>query len=129
MYRLTGDLTLATQDTNGITIDADDVTLDLNGHAIIGPGKAAGTTGNGIYLASPAKYNIAIRNGTVRDWRLDGVYALYAVNSQFEAMRCYNNGGNGLRSGTGSTVSGNNSSNNEANGIEAGNGSTVSGNT
>ncbi len=127
MYRLTGNLTLATQDTNGITIDADNVTLDLNGHAIIGPGKAAGTSGHGIDVYG-TQYNIAIRNGTLRDWRLDGVYAINARNSQFEAMRCYNNGDDGLVAGPGSTVTGNTCYNNGDDGINASVGSTVSGN-
>jgi len=129
MYRLTGDLSLSTQNTNGITIDADNVTLDLNGHALIGPGKAAGTTGNGIDVPTPEKYNIAIRNGTVRDWRLDGVYALPARNSQFEALRCYNNGGPGIRAGPGSTASGNTCYSNGVHGILGYYGSTVTGNS
>ncbi len=128
MYRLTGDLTLATQDTNGITIDAEDVTLDLNGHSLTGPGKAAGTTGHGIRV-SGTQFNIAIRNGTVRDWRLDGVFAGAADNSQFEALRCYNNGRSGIYAGAACRVTGNTCTENGAEGILGSIGSTVSGNT
>ncbi len=128
MYRLSGDLSLSTTNTNGITIDADNVTLDLNGHALIGPGKAAGSTGDGIYVDGP-QYNIAIRNGTVRDWRLSGINASFAANSQFEALRCYNNGNYGISTLVSCTVRGNTCCDNGGWGIFAANGSTVSGNT
>ena len=36
-YRLTGDLTAPDLDTTAIGVTADDVTIDLNGFAIIGP--------------------------------------------------------------------------------------------
>jgi len=126
MYRLSGDLTLATQNTNGITIDADNVTLDLNGHALIGPGKAAGTSGNGIYV-SGTQYNIAIRNGTLRDWRRTAVYAAFTYNSQFESLRCYNNGGSGILVAFGCTVTDNACRDNEGDGIYV-SASTIRGN-
>ncbi len=127
MYRLTGDLTLATQNTNGITIDADNVTLDLNGHALIGPGKAAGTTGHGIYV-NGAQYNIAIRNGTVRDWRGSGIHAGVAEKSQFDALRCYNNGGSGIIANRDCMITGNICNNNGEDGIDSSVNGTVTGN-
>ncbi len=127
-YIVVDDLSTTATNTNGITIDADNVTLDLNGHAIIGPGKAAGTSGAGIDVAG-TQYNIAIRNGTVRDWRWDGVDAGSANNSQFEALRCYDNGDDGLAGGPGSTVTGNTCYNNGDDGILGYYGSTVTGNS
>jgi parallel beta-helix repeat protein len=128
MYRLSGDLYLATQDTHGITISADNVTLDLNGHALIGPGKAAGSPGYAIYISGTPQYNIAIRNGTIRDWRGTAVSGAYANNSQIESLRCYNNGGNGIYVGFDAKIIGNNCYNNSGDGINAGDYSTASGN-
>ena len=105
-YYLAQDLNLATQDTHGITISASDVTIDLNGFCLTGPGKAVGSSGHGIYAGGSLR-DIAIRNGTVRDWREDGVYAYVIYNGQFESLRCYNNGGYGLRAGLCCTVHGN----------------------
>jgi len=128
MYRLSGDLSLSTHDTNGLTINADNVTLDLNGHSLTGPGKAAGTSGHGVYVSS-IQHNITIRNGTVRDWRGHGIYGALAYNSQFEALRCYNNGGDGIYSSVGPLiVSGNTCYLNDGDGINTGYGCTVTDN-
>jgi len=122
-YVVTCDLSLSTTNTNGITISANDVTLDLNGHTLRGPGKAAGTSGSGIYLGS-TRYNIAIRNGVVRDWRLIGVSAANARNSQFESLQCYYNGTHGLAIGRGCIAKENTCGFNDFEGISA-EGSTI----
>jgi parallel beta-helix repeat protein len=148
-YVVVKDLSLSTQDINGITISADNVTIDLNGHSLTGPGKSTGTTGSGIYI-EPTHYNIAIHNGTLLNWRRDGIYGEYSANCQFENLRCYNTGlrglyagsesrvvGNtcsqnadvGIRTGPGCYVNGNVCSNGGNIGLNPGNGSTVSGNT
>src|SRR4026208_191371 len=44
---------------NGITIQADNVTLDLNGFALVGPGNVA-------ISAASARFNLCVRNGTIR---------------------------------------------------------------
>ena len=46
-YVLTRTITVSTIDANGIEINADNVTLNLNGHPLIGPGKEIGSSGNG----------------------------------------------------------------------------------
>lgn len=125
MYRLSGDLYLATQNTDGITISADNVTLDLNGHALIGPGKTAGTSGHAINV-SGSRYNLAIRNGTIRDWRGSAIWGPSAVNSRCESLRCYNNGGQGIYLSEYATISGNSCYNNGACGIITGNYSNIS---
>ena len=53
---------------DAITIDADDVTLDLMGFALDG----TGSSGNGIVLTAD-RSSIEIRNGTVRNFALDGI--------------------------------------------------------
>jgi len=145
-YVVVKDLSLSTQDTSGITISANNVTIDLNGHTLIGPGKAVGTSGSGI-LVNISYSNIAVRNGTIRDWRNGGVVG-GPGNSLFEFLRCYGNGANGIEAGLGSTVRfcncnyntlrgiygnsgiiiGNTCNQNDADGI-MGNSSTVSSNT
>lgn len=59
-YVLTTNLVVSGPDVNGINIEVNDVTLDLNGHKIQGPGTG---TGNGIYAEN--KYSITLRNGRV----------------------------------------------------------------
>lgn len=97
-YYLTGDFTVTSGD--GITIAADNVTLDLNGYALIGAGAS---TGDGI-VVSAARRNIQIRNGTIRDWTEDGVSAANASNSMADTLRLYKNGGAGLGMGFGCHV-------------------------
>ena len=122
-YVVTCNISLSTTNTNGITISANDVSLDLNGHTLKGPGKAAGTSGSGISVSS-ARYNIVIRNGIIRDWRLIGVSASNARNSQFESLQCYYNGTHGLTAGRGCIVKENTCSFNDFEGISA-EGSTI----
>ena len=54
---------------NGITIAADNVTLDLNGFSLIG---VAGSL-DGVHVEGAAD-NIVIRNGLIREWDGDGVH-------------------------------------------------------
>src|SRR6266446_2752769 len=71
-YYLTTNLTctLCGGGTNGITIVADGVTLDLMGFDLTG----TSGSGKGI-LASIGRTNLCVRNGTVRGWGGDGVDA------------------------------------------------------
>ena len=95
-YVLTSNITLST-DANGIVIDASNVTLDLNGHAIIGPGSGSG---NGIYTYG--KHNITIKNGTVRDFGGSGIdFAGFYLptnvpNFRVEDITAILNGGHGI---------------------------------
>ncbi|MBB2902473.1 hypothetical protein FHR75_003304 [Kineococcus radiotolerans] len=47
----------------GITLAADGVELNLNGHALVGPGRDTDTVG-----VEVAARDVVVRNGTVRDW-------------------------------------------------------------
>ena len=66
-YYLGGNLTYA-GDSHGITVNADNVTLDLMGFTLAYTG--TGTTYSGIYMQG--RKNVEIRNGTVRGW-VEGV--------------------------------------------------------
>jgi len=125
-YVVVKDLSLSTQDTDGIKISANNVTLDLNGHTLIGPGKAVRTSGSGINV-SGSYFNIAVRNGTIRDWRGDRIGG-NACNSLIELLRCYNNGGNGIKTGSYSSIRLCNCSYNGSDGIQ-GSAGVISGNS
>ena len=84
---------------NGITISSDDVTVDLDGHSLIG---IAGSL-DGIQV-SGNRTNIVVRNGTIRRWGSDGVQAATSYNSTFESLRVANNGANGLQGGNGAVI-------------------------
>jgi hypothetical protein len=86
-YKLSGNLVLPS-DTHGIVIASDNVTIDLNGFAIIGLAECAGGplcgvspgNGHGIIAGTdaPAKSyrNLTVRNGTIRGMGRDGVHLL-----------------------------------------------------
>jgi len=105
-YYLTRNLALSNANTHGIRVQADNVTIDLNGFALIGAGNALGTSGTGINVEGD-RYNLAIRNGTVRDWRGWGIRAVTGRNCQFESLRAFSNGNVGILAGPCSLVSGN----------------------
>jgi hypothetical protein len=60
-YRLTGPLTVSSTTADAIDVNANSVTIDLNGFSITGPGVSS--TGNAIY--GPSSYGITLENGTV----------------------------------------------------------------
>ncbi|MCP4898789.1 MAG: hypothetical protein GY906_17600, partial [bacterium] len=64
-YVLTADLHVTTVGVNGIQIDVDNVTLDLGGHVIRGPGVGS-ASGTGIY--GYKRENVTIRNGAVTEF-------------------------------------------------------------
>mgnify|MGYP001551303939 CR=1 FL=1 len=68
-YFITKDLTCAVG-SHGISIDTDNVTIDLMGFSLIGPGGPAGNY-DGIYMN--VRTNVEIRNGTIRDFVRNGV--------------------------------------------------------
>ena len=118
---------------NGIVVQADDVTLDLNGFSLVGlPGSLDG-------IAVPSsQINLEIKNGVIRDWGGDGVDVWFGRNSRAFGLRISNNGGTGLRFGTsvgiyppntttGCIVQDCVSESNGGDGIFVGGGSTVSG--
>jgi parallel beta-helix repeat protein len=145
-YYITKDLSVAGSD--GITISADHVTLDLMGFSLIGSG---GGTYEGIYMNG--RSNVEIRNGTVRNFpgigigetgslatghRIlnirardnggSGIY-LYGTSHTVKGCTAVGNGTNGIFAGTGSTITGNTCYQNDGDGIHAGTGSTITGNT
>lgn len=62
-YYLTGDIQTTVANQNAITVEANDVTIDLMGFNLIGRG-----TGNGCGIFMNRRTNVEICNGTVRDF-------------------------------------------------------------
>ena len=72
----------------GVTINADDVTLDLNGFTLIGvPGSLEGVRGNG--------ERAVVVNGSVVEWGDDGI-ELTGVGARIENVAALDNGGAGI---------------------------------
>jgi parallel beta-helix repeat protein len=63
--KLAGTLTCSQANTNGITVTADNVTIDLAGHALVGPGA---TSGHGIFQNTSSR-NLRVTNGKAINWR------------------------------------------------------------
>lgn len=71
-YYLTENLNHTSVDTSAIQINADNVTIDLAGYSIIGPGSSSGTGNNGIYMNG--RKNVEIRNGTITNFGNNGIW-------------------------------------------------------
>ena len=155
-FRLSGNLTVPDADTTAIEISADDVTIDLNGFAIIGPTvcpTAGGppssdegpvTTcsplGSGVGIKAAEPYTIAsngpvqnyragtrVLNGTIRG--MGGNGAVLGLGAHVEGVTFRSNGGSGLLTGRSSIVRNNTAVGNGAKGLFVGNGSYTTGNT
>lgn len=125
-YYLTDNITGVTG-KNGIEIEAVDVTLDLNGFALIGVGGSA----SGVSYA-PGVNNLVVRNGTIRDWGNYGIGPQdnnnplpIPTNGQFEDIRVSGNGFHGFLVGYNSRIINCGAVNNAADGINVGHGSVV----
>jgi hypothetical protein len=123
-YRLTSDLTSSTVFT-GISVNADHVTIDLNGFSIIGPG--TGTSGSGI-IASTGADSTAVLNGRVIGLGSDGIRLrddARIVGVHVEGSGAGSFVRSGIVVGERSTVRGCTSHANTGWGISASSGSTV----
>lgn len=115
--RLLGDL----YGSAGLIINADNVTVDLNGFALIG--RSSGSPGINVLVTV---HNLQVRNGALRNWIGSGLDATDARNGVLEGVSAYLNGGHGLAVGDGWTVSRCAAEENGDDGINVGQGSTVS---
>lgn len=105
--------------TYGIGIQADDVTLDLNGFTLRGSGG-----GDGILVFDPHK-NVTIVNGIVRGWTGTGISAGNVTTGRFQGLLSEGNGGSGIVAGINCTVLDCSASSNGLAGIQARAGSTI----
>ncbi len=119
-YYLAGNIT-GESGKSGIEVAASNVTLDLNGFALIGaPGSLSGVS------VPVAQVGVAIRNGTIRDWGANGVSAGSVKYGMLENLRANNNGGTGLQLGDGGVVTTCIAGENSGDGIAVGRGASVS---
>jgi hypothetical protein len=85
---------------NGINIQANNVTLDLNGFPVIGvPGSSSG-----IAISSA---NVAVHNGIVSGWGQYGIYSS-GMNATLQGLTVCSNSLYGIYAGSNSSVTGNN---------------------
>jgi hypothetical protein len=102
-YYLKESCSFLLSDTNAITIAANDVSIDLNGFSLTGPGMATGSTGHGIATASAAT-NVTVRGGSLSRWREYGVYLSPGVSAHVYGINASANGKGGIRTGANSLV-------------------------
>jgi len=124
-YYITRDLNAT---GTGITVSADNVTIDLMGFSLIGPGSG---TNFGIYMND--RRNVEIRNGTIRNFGQHGIYEMAqqtAMGHRVLGVRTVGNGGSGiLLYGSDYQIKDCTASNNGDDGIFAGRNSLVTRNT
>ena len=96
-FYLTTNLT-GVSGTNGITIAANNVTLDLNGFELVG---AAGSS-NAI-AESGLRTNLVVHNGTIRNWTFSALGGGNLFRARIENIHVSDNGG-GINVGAGSIV-------------------------
>ena len=65
LYRVTEDLRVTNTGSHGITVQAPDVSIDLRGYELRGPGQDAGC---GIYQTAELA-GLAVSNGTISAWQ------------------------------------------------------------
>ena len=155
-YYLTGNLSVTDPAAHGITVNADNVSIDLMGFSITGPG-----TGSGSGLYMDGRSTVTIQNGTIRAFGNSGILEnnLTGHAHLVADIRSLENGGAGIRlngkshlvrhcvttnngnygidigdvsnphSTVGSTMTGNTSSHNGGHGIRGVYGCTITNNT
>jgi parallel beta-helix repeat protein len=116
-----GDNVTGVAGKNGIRIDADNVTLDLAGFAMLGVGGSL----NGILINN--HLHIAIRNGSISGWGSAGVEGTAGGQARIEDLRVNANAGNGIVINSGSQVNNCIAGQNGGVGIQTSNGVIVTG--
>jgi hypothetical protein len=95
LYCLSKNLTYAATTGNAITVAVGDVTLDLNGFCLTGPGKTSGPSNYGISIGTSIN-NVEIRNGSVKGFGYYGIFAAYCIGIRVIGLRVSDNGGAGV---------------------------------
>ncbi len=101
---------------HGVKITTSDVTLDLNGYALLGVENSL----DGVHVSAAGAQRITIRNGSVVGWFEDGVDLSLASRCVVVDVRAESNAHNGLKLGNGSMVAGCSVSGNFSDGLVAG---------
>ncbi len=122
--KLAGTLTMSTTQDSGITVNADNVTIDMGGHSLVGPGAESGS---GIYQAD-SRHNLRVYNGKVSNWQGTGAAGINANGhgGQLDHIQALNNVV-GIRAGPGSAIRDCTAAYSQGTGIIVSDGSSVSG--
>lgn len=127
-YYFTTNINVPDNNKKGIRIDVNDVTIDLMGYTLKGPGLRSNS---GIDIGHSS--NVQIRNGTIRDFGSEGVYAAYESYNRAISLfnvRLFSNGSHGAYIGAASSMIKNCSAvGNTSSGMTIRSGSIISGNT
>ena len=133
-YRLTGNLTVPNENTHGIVVSTGDVTIDLNGFAILGAVSCLGTppvcspsTGSGDGISTGSS-RLTVINGTIRGMGGNGINAGFG-DSRIENVHVTSNIGDGILGSQEAIIRGNTVRLNGGNGIRVFFGSLVLENT
>lgn len=94
LYCLAKNLAYSPTSGNAITVAASDVTLDLMGFSLTGPGKTSGGS-KGIYINSGFN-SVEIRNGSVSSFGSDGISGTNNEGTRLIGLRVMDNGGSGV---------------------------------
>ncbi|MDA8019744.1 MAG: hypothetical protein MPN21_20075 [Thermoanaerobaculia bacterium] len=94
-YYLIHNLSHSTSNADGIIVDTNDVTIDLNGFSLFG-GIFTGVNSDDGIVVLGSHTNIKIYNGGVSGWHGDGINALNADFSIFRDLYAGQNNGDGL---------------------------------
>lgn len=99
--KFAGSLTCILAETNGITVNADNVTIDMAGHTLVGPGANSGC---GVYQNQPYR-NLRVSNGTAVNWLGSGKLGFRATgySSSLSDLQASTNNG-GIHTGAGSLL-------------------------
>lgn len=117
-YVLTGDL-IGVAGQHGIVVNADNVTIDLNGFSIAGvPGSLDGVNAGGF------RENLTVRNGLIRDWGGNGMQSNTA-QCRVENVLAVGNGSQGIDVGGSSVITGCVAQGNGFDGINSGGGAII----
>jgi len=113
-YKLSGNLTVTNANTDAIHVNADNVTIDLNGFSIVGPVICRGTpvtcnsNGTGTGVDAPSSTGVTVTNGSIRGMGA-GVF-LCCEGNTVDKVHAHYNGNIGIQvigTVTGSTAVGN----------------------
>ncbi|MEO8376175.1 MAG: right-handed parallel beta-helix repeat-containing protein [Candidatus Sumerlaeota bacterium] len=89
VYTLSRDL-VGKAGSDGITVSAPNVTLDLNGYSL------RGTNGAIIGIVVGSVANVTIKNGSIGGWGGDGIHAPTCTNLRIQSMSIRNCTGDGI---------------------------------
>lgn len=118
-YYLSSNVTGAAS-LNGIIIQADNVTIDLNGFSLTG----TATSADGVSL-SGTRTNVTIKNGTIRGWGGEGIDAADDTNVQVRDINLSGNASDGVVTGPNSIITSCAAASNLGDGFQVGEGSVV----